>query len=121
MNKVTNHDNSEWNSSQALVEQTSQQSISSELRDYGRRNQDDYFDEDGFDFWKVMKTLSRWKWLILAIVVLGVGATTLLTLKETPLYKAATTIEIQKQEQQILESQSIDPVLVADAEFMATQ
>ncbi|MEO0697842.1 MAG: polysaccharide biosynthesis tyrosine autokinase [Pseudomonadota bacterium] len=78
-------------------------------------------DHNGFEFWSAMAVLSRRKWMILAILFLGVAAATVFTLQVTPLYKAASTIEIQTQEVQILETSAVEPVGTADAEYMATQ
>lgn len=78
-------------------------------------------DEDGFDFWETVRILLRRKWMILSVTLLGLIAAVLLTLNMTPLFKATTTLEIQRQEAQILDQNSIDPVMVADAEYMETQ
>ena len=77
--------------------------------------------EDGFNFWEVLRILLRRKWMILTITLLGVTAAALMTLNVTPLYRANATIEIQREEAKILSSASVDPVVVADAEYMATQ
>lgn len=86
-----------------------------------RYTRDPYEEEGGFDFWGVLRTLGRRKFMILAIMILGTAAAALLTLREVPLYRATATIEIQRQETRIIESAQVDPVVVADAEYMATQ
>ncbi|MEM6415966.1 MAG: polysaccharide biosynthesis tyrosine autokinase [Pseudomonadota bacterium] len=75
----------------------------------------------GIQFWDILKTLLRWRWLILAIGLLGGALGVVVILQTVPLYSATATIEIQPQEKQILEGASIEPSFVADAEFMATQ
>ena len=75
----------------------------------------------GFDFWGTVRTLWRRKFMIAAIAILGTAAALLLTLRVTPLYKSVATIEVQRQETRIIESASIDPVSIADNEYMATQ
>ena len=83
----------------------------------------DPYEQDGagFDFWGVLRTLLRRKFMILAIMILGTSAAALLTLRETPLFRSTATIEVQRQETRIIESAEVDPVVVADSEYMATQ
>ena len=81
----------------------------------------DIEDEDGFDFWATVYMLWRRKWLMLAIVFVGVSASIILNLQTVPLYRAVTTIEIQEQEQQILEQGSLSATGSIDNEFMETQ
>lgn len=73
------------------------------------------------DFWGAFRIVYNRKLMILAIVILGVIATAILTLRETPMYRAAATIEVQAKETQILEGSSVGPTVVADSEYMATQ
>ena len=74
-----------------------------------------------FNFWEYFHVLISRRWMILALVLLGMIATGLLTLTVSPLYKAGATIEVQREEAKILDSGSVDPVVVADAAYMATQ
>ena len=78
-------------------------------------------EDDGFAPRKFFSTIFKYRWLILAISALVVAASLVLTMRETPMFRAATTIEIQKQEQKIFEGGDVDPNNVADAEFIATQ
>ena len=77
--------------------------------------------EDGFDFWGAVRVLLARKWMVLAITIVGLAAAFALTLRVEPLYKATSTIEIQREEVQILEGTGVEPAVVADAEYMATQ
>lgn len=79
-------------------------------------------DSSGFDFWTTLKIFLRWKWLILAIMLIGTALAVWLTSRITPLYRAVVTLEIQKQEQQIF-SQDTGVVSqnIADREFLSTQ
>lgn len=87
-----------------------------------RYTRDPYEEEgEGLDFWGMVRTLLRRKFLILSIMILGTAAAALLTLRQVPLYKATATIEIQRQETRIMESAEVEPVAVADSEYMATQ
>lgn len=78
-------------------------------------------EEDGFNFWESLQVVLKRRWMILAILVLGVAVATVLTLRTTPLYRATATIEIQQQEAQIIEGANVEPTVVADSEYMATQ
>lgn len=77
--------------------------------------------EDGFNFWQVLQIILRRKWMILAITLFGVSIAAILTLRVTPLYIATSTIEVQRQETQIIEGASVDPAVIADDQYMATQ
>lgn len=74
-----------------------------------------------FDFWESVHILLGRRWMILAITLTGLIAAGVFTLNIAPLYRASATIEIQREEAKILDSGSVDPVVVADAEYMATQ
>ena len=86
---------------------------------YSREPYDDK--EEELDLWAVVGVLFRRKWMILAIILLGACAGALYAFTSTPLYQATATIEIQRQQTRIMESAEVEPVVVADAEFMATQ
>ena len=87
-----------------------------------RYTRDPYEEEgQGFDFWGVMQTLLRRKFMIAAIMIIGTAAAMLLTLREVPLYRATATIEVQREETRIIEGADVAPVTVADSEYMATQ
>ncbi|ADM10319.1 exopolysaccharide biosynthesis protein [Parvularcula bermudensis HTCC2503] len=73
------------------------------------------------NFWQMVRIVLSFKWLILAITLLGSGISAVMVLNATPLYRTEATIEVQKQETQIIEGSNVDPVTIADAEFMATQ
>ncbi|QYJ00051.1 polysaccharide biosynthesis tyrosine autokinase [Thalassovita mediterranea] len=77
--------------------------------------------DDGFNFWQVLQIVLRRKWMILAIAIFGVSIVAILTLRVTPLYMATSTIEVQRQETQIIEGASVDPAVIADDQYMATQ
>ena len=76
--------------------------------------------ESELDIFELIKILLRRKFLILVFLILGVLGGFLFSLQQTPLYKAAATIEVQKQETQIVDS-DVGPANIADAEFMQTQ
>lgn len=73
------------------------------------------------DFRGYSSIIFKRKWMIAAITLLGVMAAFVLTLRVEPLYKATTTIEIQREEVQIIEGFGVEPAVVADSEYMATQ
>lgn len=72
-------------------------------------------------FWKILQSLLRRRWLIIAVVVVGLSAAAAWTLTRTPLFRASATLEVQRQEVTIIEGAEVAPTTVADAEHMATQ
>ena len=78
-------------------------------------------EQKSVDFWGAFRIIFNRKFMILAIVIMGVAAAAVMTLRETPMYRAASTIEVQAQETRILEGTSVGPNVVADGEYMATQ
>jgi len=72
-------------------------------------------------FWSILLTLLRRRWLILAVLVIGLSAAATLTLLRVPQFRASATLEIQRQETQIIEGADVEPATIADAEHMATQ
>lgn len=76
---------------------------------------------DEIDLIELIKTLFKRKFLILAFALLGALAGLLIVLQSTPMFRAIAKIEVQKQETQIVEGSSVEPAIVADAEFMETQ
>ncbi|MEL7030774.1 MAG: polysaccharide biosynthesis tyrosine autokinase [Pseudomonadota bacterium] len=83
-----------------------------------------YYDEpetEQFDFWAIVRILLQRKWMIIAITIAGVVASFALTLRVVPLYSATATMEIQREEVQIIEGTNVGPSLVADAPYMETQ
>jgi succinoglycan biosynthesis transport protein ExoP len=72
-------------------------------------------------FWSILQTLLRRRWLILAVLVLGVSIAASLTLMRVPQYRASATLEVQRQQTQIIEGADVEPTTIADAEHMATQ
>jgi len=77
--------------------------------------------DEGINFWESLRVILRRKWMILSITLFGVALSAVLTLRTEPLYRATTAIEVLREEVQIMESASLNPVNIADAEYMATQ
>src|SRR5262245_42027158 len=67
----------------------------------------------GGEIWKLLRTLFRRKFLILATVISGIAASAFWTLRETPVYEAFATLEVQAREMQIIQGASVDPSAVA--------
>ena len=69
---------------------------------YGTGGYEDYgMEEDragSFNFWETLQVIVGRKFLIAAIVLLGMLAATVITLRSTPLYRAQATVEFQKTE-----------------------
>lgn len=77
--------------------------------------------EDGFDIRSAIQVLLARKWMILAIVALGVSIAFALTLRVVPMYSSTASIEIHQKDVQILEGSNVGPDLVADNAYMETQ
>lgn len=77
--------------------------------------------DEAINVWDLLQVFLRRKWMILAITLLGVSIATILTLRVTPMYRATATVEVQRQETQIIEGASVDPAVVADGQYMETQ
>ena len=83
-----------------------------------------YYDEppsEQFDFRNAFGILWSRKLMITAVALLGVAIAFVLTLRVVPLYSSFVTIEIQKEEFQIIEGAGVGPELVADSAYLATQ
>jgi len=77
--------------------------------------------ENELDIFELAKIIFKRKFLILSLSILGAIAGLFYGLQQTPKYKSGATIEIQKQESQIIGGSGVEPVNIADAEFMKTQ
>lgn len=73
-----------------------------------------------FSFWEIMRILTKWWWIIALIVVVSIAMAAFVTLRETPMYRASTTIEIKQQESNIVDVSDVEEI-TADDEYMATQ
>lgn len=80
-----------------------------------------YGESNANQFWSVLRTLLRRRWLILAVLVTGVSIAATLTLMRVPQFRSSATLEVQRQETKIIEGADVEPATVADAEHMATQ
>jgi len=66
--------------------------------------------------------VKRWKWLLIGAVVIGAIVGLIVTLLMTPQYSAATTLEIQREENRIVNVQGVEPETgPVDLEFYETQ
>jgi succinoglycan biosynthesis transport protein ExoP len=59
-----------------------------------------------FDFPRLVRILSEWRWLILGAVVLGLALAVLLTLLTTPEYRATVTLEVNPPTVEIIDEDS---------------
>jgi capsular exopolysaccharide synthesis family protein len=81
----------------------------------------DDVDDNASQFWRMLQVLLRRRWTILAVLALGASYASYAAWQSTPLYAATATLEVQPQESQLLEGGNVQPLAVADAEFMGTQ
>ena len=59
-----------------------------------------------FDFLRLARILSEWRWLILGAVVLGLALAVLLTLITTPQYRATVTLEVNPPKVEIINEEA---------------
>lgn len=78
-------------------------------------------DDNASQFWRMLQVLLRRRWIILTVLVLGASYAGYAAWRSTPLYVATVTLEVQPQETQIMERGNVQPLAIADAEFMSTQ
>ena len=81
---------------------------------------DDQALEDLLDFWTLLRVLVKWWWLIALIMAAAVALTSVITLRQTPMYQATTVVEIKQEESNIIDVNEVEQIN-ANAEFMATQ
>ncbi len=77
--------------------------------------------DNNTDILNLLKIVWKRKFLIAAFAILGLILSTLFIANSAPLYKATNKVEIQEREVQVVEGSGLEPVAVADAQFMATQ
>ena len=74
-----------------------------------------------FDARQFLGMLLRRAWLIVGILFLGLAGATGYVLSVKPQYRAVASVEVQRQESQIIKEGEVQPMTIADREHMATQ
>ena len=77
--------------------------------------------EGGFNIRDFFAMLIRRAWIIAGVAAVVMAAVTVSTLLQQPMFRASATLEVQRQETQIIEGGAVQPATVADSEHMATQ
>lgn len=99
---------------------------------YGRRDVASYGDELdwreesegtlGAKVLALLRVATKWKWLILGMLLAGLGAGLLVTLLTTPIYRGAATLQIERDAPKIVNVEGLQPTGASqDAEFFQTQ
>lgn len=73
-----------------------------------------------FNFWQIWRILRKWGWLIALLTVAATAAAYVLLSRMTPIYSAATTVEVKQQVRNIVGGANVEDVN-ADTEFFTTQ
>lgn len=68
----------------------------------------------------LLATVIKWRWLILGVTALALVGAIVVSLLTDPVYQASTTLEINHEPMKVT-SDSDQPVLLADQDFLATQ
>ena len=72
------------------------------------------------DFWKILRIVQRWWWLIGFIVGLLTAITAIILFRVTPLYLASSVLEVKQEERKIVDVSEVESIVV-DKEFLSTQ
>lgn len=78
-------------------------------------------DDVASQFWRMVQLLLRRRWTFVMVLVLGVAYASYTAWQAKPMFAASATLEVQREESQIIEGGNVQPLSVADAEFMGTQ
>lgn len=78
-------------------------------------------DDVASQFWRMTQVLLRRRWTFLLVVLLGAAQAGYTAMQAKPVYASYATLEVQREESQIIPGGNVQPLTVADAEFMSTQ
>ena len=79
------------------------------------------WDSEGIDLARYFSVLFRRRWLILAIVAGALVTGVLLTLLQTPTYRARATVQVSREAPKVMDVQQVEPTESSDDAFLATQ
>jgi polysaccharide biosynthesis transport protein len=78
--------------------------------------------EQGFDLYKYIRILNKYKWMILSVVLLGLLVSGIITYLATPIYRSTTTIQIERGAVEVTEFKTLqNDEAATGAEFFQTQ
>lgn len=80
---------------------------------------DDY-SSSVIDFWRILRVLQRWWWLIGLFVALITGIATIVLFRMTPIYKVNSLLEVKQEERNLIDVSAVENIIV-DKEFLTTQ
>lgn len=66
-------------------------------------------------------TIQRWRWVILGAAVAGLAIAVAFSLLSTPMYRAAVTLEVNREPTQIIQVGNVQPAGINDDSFIDTQ
>lgn len=72
-------------------------------------------------FWEMLSVVLARKWMIVAIMLMGVAAAYAFTISQTPMFKATATVEIEPEEVEVIEGSDVGPSAFSDAQAIQTQ
>ena len=78
-------------------------------------------DRQHFGMAEILRLIRAWWWLIAAIVVGCVIAAAVISLVMTPKYRADSTLQVDREGMQVIQTGNMPPINVNDREFMQTQ
>lgn len=78
-------------------------------------------EERDMDLRGLLTVIWSQKWLILSVFSVIFLAVTVYTLTRPPVFEAAANLEVQAREAEIIQGSGVEPVVIADAQHIATQ
>lgn len=71
---------------------------------------------------EVWRVLTKWRWLILGVLIASVSVAIVITMSMTPIYRSTATLEINTQPVQVMQQQTdLQPASRNEPQFLATQ
>lgn len=67
------------------------------------------------------QTIQRWRWVIIGAAVAGLAAAIAVSLMMKPMYRAAVTLEVNREPTQIIQVGNVQPAAMNDDDYIETQ
>jgi succinoglycan biosynthesis transport protein ExoP len=78
-------------------------------------------DDDGLDLRELWRTVLKYRWTILGVLVLALATTAVATLLMRPVYRSSALLEVDPNRQNIVKFQNVDEANIASKEYAETQ
>jgi len=80
-------------------------------------------DDQGFEFYRYVRIAIKYRWLVLGIIAAFLALATVFTWLTTPIFQASTTLQIDREQMNVVKVDSLQPGdrQLSDVEFYQTQ